>query len=201
MIYFANPCGNAAILAQMHAGVLGYIDTPLQRNTRPEGVIWCADNGCFSDRWDEARWWTWLQEHAHAATTCRFAVAPDVVGDADATAVRAAPWLPRIRDLGYPVAYVAQDGITEPPWDDLNVLFLGGTTAWKLGPEARRVTAAAVARGIPVHCGRVNSERRFEYARAIGCSSADGTFLTYGPDVNLPRLLSWTRNLGQDPLF
>jgi hypothetical protein len=28
-------------------------------------------------------------------------------------------------------------------------------------------------------------------AKRMGCDSADGTFLAYGPDVNLPRLLSW----------
>jgi DNA (cytosine-5)-methyltransferase 1 len=28
---------------------------------------------------------------------------------------------------------------------------------------------------------------------ALGCDSVDGTFLTFGPDVNLPRLLAWTR--------
>ena len=25
----------------------------------------------------------------------------------------------------------------------------------------------------------------------IGCDSVDGTYLTFGPDVNLPRLLDW----------
>lgn len=40
--------------------------------------------------------------------------------------------------------------------------------------------------------------KRFDYASApyemggLGADSCDGTFLIYGPDVNLPRLLSWT---------
>jgi hypothetical protein len=45
VLYLANPCGNAAITAAMRAGHLGYIDTPKQGNTRPAGVLWCADNG------------------------------------------------------------------------------------------------------------------------------------------------------------
>lgn len=41
--------------------------------------------------------------------------------------------------------------------------------------------------------GRVNSERRYRYALAIGCDSADGTYLTFGPDQNLPDVLAWSR--------
>lgn len=208
MIYFANPCAPAVIEA-MTAGLLGLIDTPTQRNTtaaatiHAAGGIWCADNGAFSDRWDVTRWWSWLTAQSTHAGSCAFAVAPDVVADAAATYERSMPWIEPIRALGYPAAYVAQNGLTVDtcPWDSVDYLFLGGDTAWKLGPEARELTAAAVHRGTPVHCGRVNSERRYEYARAIGCSSADGTFLTYGPDKNLPQLLAWGRNVHQGQLF
>ncbi len=46
-----------------------------------------------------------------------------------------------------------------------------------------------------VHCGRVNSLKRLRYAASIGCQSADGTFLAYGPDRNLPVLLGWLHTL------
>jgi hypothetical protein len=39
--------------------------------------------------------------------------------------------------------------------------------------------------------GRVNSLRRLRYADAIGCDSADGTYIAHGPDINLPALLGW----------
>lgn len=39
----------------------------------------------------------------------------------------------------------------------------------------------------------MNSLRRLTYAAAIGCHSADGTYLAYGPDRNLPTLLRWLR--------
>ena len=49
--------------------------------------------------------------------------------------------------------------------------------------------------------GRVNSERRYRYAADIGCDSADGTYLTFGPDQNLPRLMAWIRSEDQMNLF
>ena len=51
--------------------------------------------------------------------------------------------------------------------------------------------AEAKAHGKWVHMGRVNSLKRLQYAAAIGCDSADGTYLTFGPAKNLPRLLGW----------
>jgi len=31
----------------------------------------------------------------------------------------------------------------------------------------------------------------------LGCDSTDGTYLTYGPDVNLPKMLRWTRGVNE----
>lgn len=188
----------------MQDGRLLYIDTPAQGNKRPDGVKWVADNGCFSDRWDEGKWWRFLVNNAHAASSCLFAVAPDVVGDAWRTHIKSLPWLPKIRALGYKVAYVAQDGIERwpmMPWPDFDVLFIGGSTEFKLGPVARDLVAEAKRRGKWVHMGRVNSERRWLYAQAIGCDSVDGTYLTFGPRTNLPALLAWGRNAHQYPLW
>ena len=201
MLYLANPCGSRVVSA-MRDGAIGYIDTPAQGNIRPDGVTWCADNGCFTDRWDEGKWWRFLTTSAHAAASCLFATAPDVVGDAAATLERSAPWLAPIRDLGYPVALVAQDGLESlaVPWGEFDVLFIGGTTDWKLGPHARALVAEAKRRGKRVHMGRVNSERRYRYALSIGCDSADGTYLTFGPDTNLPKLLAWSRLADQGSL-
>ena len=207
MLYFANPCG-PDVIAAMQAGTIGYIDTPAQGNARPAGVAWCLDNGAYSDNFDEAKWWATVVNNAPYAASCAFAVAPDVVGDAEATLVRSRPWLAEIRGLGYPVAYVAQNGFADHfvPWDDFDVLFIGGTTEWKLGPHAIEAAHQAKLRGKRVHVGRVNSEKRFRFAAApyphgLGADSADGTFLTFGPDVNLPKVLAWTRLNDQDDLF
>lgn len=198
MLYFANPCSPRVVDA-MRSNMLGFIDTPAQGNTRPVGVAWCADNGCFSDKWDEDKWWRFLVDNAHDADTCFFAVAPDVVGDAWRTGIKSLPWLEKIRALGYPVAWVAQDGQEcQPlPWPGIDCLFIGGTTEWKLGAAARDLVGEAKRRGKWVHMGRVNSKRRFDYARFIGCDSVDGTYLTFGPDQNLPKLLGWVEGSSQ----
>lgn len=198
-MFFANPC-SPAIIASMRAGSIGYIDTPAQGNKRPAGVVWCADNGCFGKGYPgDAEWYAWLKANQADATACLFAVAPDVVGDASATLARSLPWMRPIRDLGYPAALVAQNGLEtlEIPWDQFDVLFIGGTTAWKLGADAREIIARAKRHGKWIHMGRVNSEKRYRYAHSIGCDSTDGTFLTFGPDRNLPRLKAWLRSADQ----
>jgi hypothetical protein len=186
----------------MQQGLIAYIDTPAQGNTRPKGVVWAADNGCFGKGYpgDEA-WLDWLRSHSADAADCAFAVAPDVVADAAATLERSRPWLKEIRTLGYKAALVAQDGLEDlpVPWDEFDVLFIGGSTAWKLGRHARALTAEAKRRGKWVHMGRVNSLQRFRYAEAIGCDSVDGTFLTFGPKKNLPRLMHWIDDLANRP--
>jgi hypothetical protein len=203
MIYFANPTGDAAVHDAMSERRLGMIRTPKRQGSDhlPVDPIWCADNGCFSERFEESRWWAWLQRYTDECERCLFAAAPDVVGDAAATLARSAPWLPRIRSLGYPAAYVAQDGIesTVVPWDEFDVLFIGGTTAFKLGIVARRLVGEALRRDKWVHLGRCNSLRRYRYAEAIGAESADGTFLIYGPRINLPRMLRWQQQLDDQP--
>lgn len=162
---------------------------------------WAADNGCFSqgEAFSLDRFLVWLERVPRAR--CAFAVAPDVLADAGATLARSLPILPRLRAMGFPAAYVAQNGAErmEMPWADFDVLFLGGTTEWKLSSHAAALTLAARERGKPVHMGRVNSLRRLERARLMGCASADGTFLKFGPKKNLPRLLGWLRQLHEQP--
>lgn len=204
VLYLTNPCSEKTRDA-MRGGIIGYIDTPKQGNKRLPGVTWCADNGCFSTNskspFDINKWFDWLTINATDAGTCLFATAPDVVGDAKATIERSAPWLPKIRALGYPAAFVAQDGLEnlpvpwDVPWDMFDALFIGGSTHWKLGRHARKFVTEARRRGKHVHMGRVNSKKRLQYAEMIGCDSADGTYPTYGPDVNLPKLLSWIASI------
>lgn len=201
MRYFANP-STQKVRDAMTAGLIDCIDTPKQGNVPVEGVAWCADNGCFGKGYPgDERWFAWLESNAYRASSCVFAVAPDVVGDAVATLERSLPWLPKIRALGYPAAFVAQDGLENLviPWGDFDVLFVGGSTEWKLGAEAARIVGQAKACGKWVHMGRVNSGRRFRYAQMIGCDSADGTTLAKFPDATLPDVLAWLR--GADQLF
>lgn len=178
----------------MDCGLLGQIVTPAAGNRLEAGRDWIADNAVFAGRYPgDGPFLAWLAARQHLAAACRFVVAPDVVCDAAATLARSAPMLPRIRALGFPVALVAQNGLEdmEVPWGSFDALFIGGDDTWKLGPAAAALAAEARRRGKWVHMGRVNSQERLRYARHIGCDSVDGTYLAFGPDKNLPRLLGW----------
>lgn len=203
MLWFGNP-SSPKVREAMRAGLIGCIDTPNQGNRPVFGATWCGDNSVFGDNYPgDDRWWAWLTARArHEPERCAFAVAPDVVGDAAATIARSVPWLARIHGLGIPAAIVAQDGQESlpVPWDAFDVLFVGGSTGWKLGRHARRLAGEARRRGKRVHMGRVNTLRRYRYADAIGCHTADGTTLARGPDVNLAEVLSWQRE-PTTPLF
>ena len=199
MRYYATASGSQ-VREAMRRGQLGQIITPATGNRVIPGVAWCADNAAYTGSYPgDDRYLAWLSRHTAHADRCAFAAAPDVVGDAAATLARSTPMLARIRAAGYPAALVAQDGLEHlsVPWDDFDVLFLGGSTGWKLGPAAADLAAEARARGLAVHCGRVNSLRRLRHAQAIGCHSVDGTHLAYGPDRALPELLRWLAVVNQ----
>lgn len=190
----------------LDAGRLGLMNTPKNAYRIADNWWWAADNGCFGKGYPgDVGWLAWLESFTPIQRSrCLFATAPDVVGDSASSLQRSLPWLATIRDLGYPVALVTQDGTTpaDIPWSDIDWLFIGGTNAHKLGDEAKTLIAAATLQGKRVHVGRVNSQRRYEAMSALGCDSVDGTYLGFGPDQNLPRLLSWLdRNDNHIPLF
>jgi hypothetical protein len=203
MLYLSSAASSPAIREAMRAGEIGLLITPADKRAPDSYPVWAADNGCFGKHYDEAAWWEWLTLHAPHADRCLFAVAPDVVADAAATLERSAPWMPRIRALGYPVAFVAQNGQESlpVPWEAFDVLFIGGDTAWKLGSAAADLAALARARGKRVHVGRVNSLRRLRHAEAIGADTADGTFFAFGPDVNLGRYRGWAAVMDGAPML
>lgn len=203
MIYYANPC-TEAVRDAMSAGRLGCITTPYQGNVTFPGDGWdvIADNGCFSGNWSAEHRFSWLLDQPRSM---RFAVCPDVFDPTgapchEATLHRWELLSGRIKRAGFRAAFVGQVGAQPDnvPWE-MDALFLGGTTAWKL--SAHRLVAEANRRGVWVHMGRVNSRRRLFAARAMGCDSADGTYLTFGPDVNLPRLLSWVDEANRVPML
>ena len=178
-----------------------FMFTPHMGNKILPGRVWAADNGRYSapSKYTDAGFLEWLGNRD--PSLCLFATAPDIVGDHAATVKLSTPMLHRIRDAGYPAAFVAQDGFDEAPWDDFDCLFIGGTTNFKLGPRVPGIVSEAKRRGKWVHMGRVNSYKRLRVASVIGCDSADGTFLKFGPDINTPRLLKWLSNLHVSPHF
>jgi hypothetical protein len=230
-IYFGNPVAGAREVMEQ-GGLLGLIDTPDQGNKHPDVAIWIADNGKFSPKraesgeaWDEQGWWDFLVKNSDKAHKAAFATAPDVVhwvqypngkkgpmGDAAATLIESARWYDKIRELGYPVALVAQDGLdpADVPWDKIDAIFIGGSDDYKVGtappgrvralkldgtplgiPGSIGVIQEAKRRGKWVHIGRVNSQARYRFARMVGADSVDGTYLKFGPSENLANLMIW----------
>lgn len=193
MLYFANP-STESIRDAMRAGRrLGMIATPKQGNAIMEGVLWCADNGCFGKGYPgDSKWLVWLGTRKYK-NMCAFATVPDVVGDAEATLERSEPFFAPVRQLGYRAALVGQDGLASGsvPWDKFDAFFVGGSTEWKLGPDAKALALEAKDRGKWVHVGRVNSRKRLYIAQAMGADSCDGTYMAFGPDINLARMTRW----------
>jgi hypothetical protein len=164
------------------------------RDTAAAGIPWAADNDCYQGLVPE-RYRAMLRAIAHLPG-CLFVTAPDVVGNWQATRDLFELWAPELQGLGLPVALVAQDGLTaaRTPWQSIDALFIGGSTEWKLSTDAQRVAAAARERGLWLHMGRVNSRRRYDYARAIGCDSVDGSSFSKWRSRWLPRALTWHRD-------
>lgn len=197
--YLGTPSG-PEVRAAMSAGLIGCMTTPAQGNVIPVGAEYACDNGKFGKGWPGAdRWYEWLCNTVdrYGPELCLWAVAPDVPFDAVGTLAESLPWLAKIRELGIPAAFAAQDGCDQlgVPWDDFDVLFIAGSTEWKTGPVAERLSREAKARGKQVHMGRVNSLARLRTAEWFGCDSADGTYLAFGPEKNLARLTGWLDEL------
>jgi hypothetical protein len=159
-----------------------------------------ADNGCFKrpQAYSDKAYAKFLARLPRARAL--FATAPDVLGDHNATVDRAIPALRMIRDIGIPAAFVAQDGWRDEstPWDEFDALFIGGSTEFKFR-HGRDAVLAANRRHKWCHMGRVNSLDRLRAAVGIGCHSADGTFIAFGPDRNGPKMLRWLDSITAQP--
>lgn len=196
-LYLATP-NTQEVRETIAAGRLGAMLTPDSWSTINEPSSkrfpWVGlDNGCFSDKWDEDRWKDWLTEMRPRLPECLFAVVPDVVADHDATLARWEQYVGIVKDAGYPAAFVIQDGCDgmDMPWRDLDAVFVGGSTEYKLSEQAWELVGRANRRGIWTHMGRVNSFNRIRRCAAAGVKSVDGSYLAFGPDTNLPKLLAW----------
>lgn len=193
MIYLSGKVN----ISQRHPQ-LGFILTFGGHNhsTPPSGAMLAADNGCFRrpELYSDDAYLTFLDRLPRDRTL--FATAPDSLADHAGTVAKADASLHLIRGIGHKAAFVAQDGWCEEttPWDKFDALFVGGSTAFKFR-GGRAAVAAAKKRGKWCHMGRVNSLDRLRAAVGIGCNSADGTFIAFGPDRRGPEVLSWLDNL------
>jgi hypothetical protein len=195
VIYFATGTDTVLKEAVEERSDLGILTTYNGNNTLgyPVGTLFAADNGCFGKRWDEAGWRRYVERHAErVGKQTIWATCPDVVGDHLSTLERWEKYSGWIRDCGLQPAFVLQNGCTswkEVPEDAL-ALFIGGDDAYKLGDDVKELVKN-ITPNHWLHMGRVNSLKRTVYAASIGCHSVDGTFVSFGPKVNLPKVCNW----------
>jgi hypothetical protein len=215
-VYLTGCSTPGARAAARGRGDLGVLVTPMfpkYLDHVSDYAAWAVDNGAFSSTvpFCPAKFRKLVADAAAhpRKADCLFVAAPDVVGDPIATLARFREWRDELRASGLPVAFVLQDGCETfdahglfaggIPWGEFDVLFIGGSTEWKIGdlpwPKHRAwmdTFRRCDREGVPVHMGRVNSAERLDIASyGLGCRSADGTYLKFGPTKNLPILLKW----------
>lgn len=147
---------------------------------------WAMDNGAYRG-FDAEKFMEMLREF-RGRRGCLFVAAPDHVADGHLTLRDWPFWADIIRAVGFVPALVLQDGMlaNEIPWPTVGAVFVGGTTAWKLGPQSAALVGVARARGLWAHMGRVNSFERISHAAKIGCLSFDGGQYSMFPDRRIP---------------
>jgi hypothetical protein len=177
MIFMADTSDDLGKLETEMGCQVEELFTPLTRRNpkRPDAPFAC-DNGGFS-RFDSDEFEKMLAKHRDRRHLCRFVAVPDVVGNARRTLEAFEWWRDKIS--GWPLAFVAQDGIENLtiPWQSIDAIFIGGSTGWKLSKHAADVIRTAIICDKWVHVGRVNTPGRWEYFEGLGAHSCDGTGL------------------------
>lgn len=199
-MYYLTSSLTSSTIRKLASNRIGWMMVPPRnwaRITDFPTEVWGVDNNCFKygEQWSWDTFSGWLTKSPHNAG-CKFVTAPDVMADARATLLRSSTFFSMIRDLGFPAALVAQDGCTSSlvPWDDIDCLFIGGTTEWKLSQYSFELCHEAKQRGKWVHVGRVNSLKRVLWAKQALADSVDGTHLAYTKPEFVQTIDSWLRH-------
>lgn len=151
------------------------------------------DNGMFSKKGEESFTWDIYQKMVKTALAQEkrdvlgrlyFFAIPDKPFDWEETLKRfqeANPLVQKLRSYGAPAALVIQNGATtkDVPWGEIDVIFIGGDDQYKVGPDAEAIVKMAQEKGITVHMGRVNNNKRIAVASQWQVDSADGTYLMH----------------------
>jgi hypothetical protein len=208
VIYLSGVHSEAIAAYAANEPALGLMAQPRSATVQHAGMYrhHAYDNGAFGawlrgEPFDVPGWCRQLQRLAAQGTSgLLFAAAPDVVGDHASTLAAWDEHIHAVLAAGLPPAFVLQNGCVDLEQVPLaaRAVFVGGDDTYKLGPDAARVCWQARAAGLWVHMGRVNSERRWLRALAMGCDSADGTFLRFGPPAHQLRRLQVWLDAGRD---
>lgn len=188
-------------------GKLGHLFSPgAQRGPWP-WFPYALDNGAFScwtpatNTFDQDKWevvkpkWRALIEWAActAIDRPRWAIVPDVPGNAERTFERWSRYVQRVIDADIPPALAVQDGMTVEDVRGLYpapvVICIGGSTEWKWA------TVEMWKANFPrVHLLRCNSPTKLYYLEKLGIESCDGTGWNRGDRTQTAGLENWARH-------
>jgi hypothetical protein len=183
-------------------GRIGHLYSPGAERGPWPWFPYALDNGAFAawdskkNLWDETRWsvdaWRRLIFWAEARQQKpRWAIVPDVPGNAEATLERFDRFA---NEVPFLKALAVQDGMTVEQARALNpdVIAIGGTTGWKW--ETVEMWAAEFER---VHVLRCNSPDKLDYLEQLGVESCDGTGWNRGDRTQTEGLERWARSKAQ----
>lgn len=154
---------------------LGWLIGPSYWARPWEGLAYALDNDayiCFRNgiEWNEKEWLKMLDKASKLPLKPLWAIVPDVVGNREKTIQRWHLHKHQLESRGIPKAFAVQDRmeISDVP-ADADVVFVGGTTAWKWG------TVHQWCANFPrVHIGRVRT-KRLTLCHHIKAESCDGS--------------------------
>lgn len=153
---------------------VGQLLTPLTsyRNRSPD--LFGIDNGGFKSPDPDGLLRLMKREEQHREK-CLFVACPDIVGSAQRT-LEVFKWF-RPKLDGWRVALVCQDGqeYLPIPWDEIDAVFIGGSTSWKCSHHVLQIIKTAKLLGKWVHAGRVNDPMRWAHFEEAGADSGDGS--------------------------
>ena len=205
-LYVSGATATLRRLAPTAGDVLGCLPVPRAGNAPAAiaalGLPVALDNGAFTG-FVAGPFVQMLADYEAAGVAVDWVACPDVVGDAAGTFALWPKWSAIVRGFGFSPALVLQDGMGRDEVYDLDppAVFVGGSTEWKLGLDARRIVEMVRSWGSPVHMGRVNTRRRIRYAVEIGCTSCDGSGFSQWPDARIPKGVRWVRAATARTLF
>lgn len=170
-------CNSGWRVKKMHAEYPGSIGWMLGPTHWKKPIMeYALDNDAFSAwthnmPWNESAWLGMLDKAKACGHDPMWALVPDVVADAEATLEKWERYAPVVSRYGWQKAFAVQDGMTASDVPhDADIVFVGGTTRWKL--SSLEMWASSFPR---VHVGRVNTIGRLLTCDRLGIESVDGT--------------------------
>lgn len=194
-------------------GKIGHLFSPGAQRGPWRWFPYALDNGAFScwnsreNTFDEQKWsqteseWKRLLFWAQAAPIKpRWAIVPDVPGNASGTIKKWPAFAHFVRSAGIPLAVAVQDGMTTEDVRRLDplpdVISVGGSTEWKWSTVEQWCNDFK-----RVHLLRCNMPDRLQYLEDIGCESTDGTGWNRGNAKQTSGLEKWCRKSGKQVDF